>query len=147
MRELDAVDNGIIGVLEERGRASNRMISRILGVSEGTVRARVKRLQAEGLLKVIAVRSLEPFALAHLGVLVEPAHLKSVGMAIREMPESVFVATAIGKYDVVAMILAEERLALASVRDRIAALPGVRRLEATETVSSVKFVPNLRKIR
>ena len=147
MKELDDVDRGIIAVLEGRGRTSNRMISRALGVSEGTVRTRVKRLQSDGLLKVIAVRSLDPFVLAHLGVLVEPGHMRSVAGAIQEMPESVFVATAVGRYDIVAMIFAEERLALSLIRDRVAALPGVHRLESTETVQSVKFVPNLRKIR
>lgn len=147
MRELDDVDRRIIAVLEERGRTSNRMVSRMLGVSEGTVRTRVKRLQSEGLLRVIAVRSLDPFVLAHLGLRVEAGRLNDVAAAITELNESVFVSTAIGRYDVVAMVLVEERFALAAVRQRIGAMPGVRSVDSTETVDSVKFATNLRKIR
>src|SRR5206468_3122555 len=77
---LDGLDLSIIEILEHDGRTSNRKVSRSLGVSEGTVRTRIKRLQAEGLLRIIAVRNLSkgPFTLAHLGILVEPGHLRTV---------------------------------------------------------------------
>lgn len=147
---LDQLDLAIVELLERNGRRSNRSISRTLGVSEGTVRTRIKRLQSEGLLRIIAVRNLSrgPFALAHLGILVQPAELQAAADTIAAMPEVVFTAIAIGHYDIVAMCLAEGRGALAAVvHDRIANIPGVRRVESTETLHSVKFVPNLRKIR
>lgn len=149
-QRLDDLDLAIIRLLEENGRTSNRKVSRVMGVSEGTVRMRIRRLQADGLLRIIAVRNLSrgPFALAHLGVLVEPGCLRPVAEAIAAMPEVVFTAVAVGHYDIVAMCLAPGRGALAEVvQDRIATIPGIRRLESTETLRSVKFVPNLRKIR
>jgi DNA-binding Lrp family transcriptional regulator len=147
---LDALDLSIIQLLEENGRTSNRKVSRVLGVSEGTVRTRIKRLQADGLLRIIAVRNLSrgPFALAHLGILVEPGRLGAVAEEVAAMPEVVFTAIAVGHYDIVAMCLAPGRGALAEVvQDRIATIAGIRRVESTETLRSVKFVPNLRKIR
>jgi Lrp/AsnC family transcriptional regulator for asnA, asnC and gidA len=149
-QRLDSLDLSIIEVLERNGRTSNRSISRELGVSEGTVRSRIRRLQEEGLLRIIAVRNISAggYVSAHLGILVEAGRLREVAEAVAALPEAVFTAIAVGHYDVVAMLLAEGRGAVAAVvNDRIATLPGVRRVESTEAVASVKFVPNLRKLR
>jgi Lrp/AsnC family transcriptional regulator for asnA, asnC and gidA len=147
---LDQLDLAIVELLEERGRTSNRQIARSLGVSEGTIRARIKRLQAAGLLRIIAVRNLNygPFALAHLGILVEAGELRSVAAAVAGVPETVFAAIAVGHYDLVAMVMGNDRGHLAEIlNDRIACIPGINRIEATETLRSMKFLPNLRKMR
>jgi DNA-binding Lrp family transcriptional regulator len=147
---LDALDLSIIAVLEGHGRMSNRQISRELGVSEGTVRSRVRRLQSDGLLRIIAVRNLEraPYATAHLAIFATPGCVKETAEAVAAVPEVVFTAIAVGHCDIVAMCLAEGREALiAVINDRLRTIPGVVRIEATETIGSVKFSPNLRKIR
>jgi DNA-binding Lrp family transcriptional regulator len=147
---LDPLDLSIIAVLEGRGRMSNRQISRELGVSEGTVRSRVRRLQSDGLLRIIAVRNLEraPFTTAHLAIFARPGCVKETAEAIAAVPEVVFAAIAAGRCDIVAMCMAEGREALITViNDRLRTIPGVVRIEATETIGSVKFSPNLRKIR
>jgi len=41
---MDETDRSIVGILETNGRASNATIARRVGVSEGTVRRRLKRL-------------------------------------------------------------------------------------------------------
>ena len=51
---LDEVDRAILERLEEDGRASYRQIARDVGVSEGTVRSRVGRLQRSGVLRILA---------------------------------------------------------------------------------------------
>ena len=74
--------------------------------------------------------------------------MKEAAQAIAAVPEIVFAAIAVGRCDIVAMCLAEGREALIGViNDRLRAIPGVLRIEATETIGSVKFSPNLRKIR
>lgn len=147
---LDRLDLQVIALLEAKGRISNRQISRALSVSEGTVRTRVKRLQADGLLRIIAVRNLDAggHANAHLAIFVEPGRLREVAAAVAAVAGVVFTAVAVGQCDVVAMCVAESREAVAAiVNDGIATIAGVRRIEMTETVHSVKFVPNLRKLR
>lgn len=48
----DAVDRRIISVLNAEGRINNKEIAAKLGISEGTVRNRVRKLTDEGLLRV-----------------------------------------------------------------------------------------------
>ena len=47
--QLDAFDMQILKVLSEDARLSNRKIALALGVTEGTIRGRLKRLQEEEL--------------------------------------------------------------------------------------------------
>ncbi|MFM9125403.1 MAG: Lrp/AsnC family transcriptional regulator, partial [Actinomycetota bacterium] len=42
---LDATDEAILRALQEDGRRSYRSVARDVGVSEGTVRARVRKLE------------------------------------------------------------------------------------------------------
>ena len=51
---MDELDGKIIAMLERDGRASNARIARDVGVSEGTVRRRLKRLINEQIINVIA---------------------------------------------------------------------------------------------
>ncbi|HAJ00941.1 MAG TPA: Lrp/AsnC family transcriptional regulator, partial [Dehalococcoidia bacterium] len=52
---MDELDRRIISLLQMDGRASNAKIAREVGVSEGTVRRRLRRLIQEDVVKVIAV--------------------------------------------------------------------------------------------
>ena len=47
--QLDQLDRQLIDILAKDARVSNRKIAADLGVTEGTVRGRIKRLQQEGL--------------------------------------------------------------------------------------------------
>ncbi len=51
---LDATDERILEALQDDGRRSFRNIAREIGVSEGTVRTRVRRLEAAGALRFLA---------------------------------------------------------------------------------------------
>src|SRR5205823_12653835 len=57
---LDDLDRALIGVLIHDARQSWRRIAHRLHVSESTVRARVSRIEASGLLRVIA--QIDPVA-------------------------------------------------------------------------------------
>ena len=51
---MDELDRQIITILEKDGRAANATIAREVGVSEGTVRRRLKRLIGDEIIKVMA---------------------------------------------------------------------------------------------
>ena len=57
--ELDGIDHQIIGLLREDGRLPYRAIARELGLTEATVRARVKRLEESDTMRVVAVSDIE----------------------------------------------------------------------------------------
>ena len=51
----DAVDQHILSILEQNGRATNREIAESVGVSEGTVRNRIERLIRDDVLRIVGV--------------------------------------------------------------------------------------------
>jgi DNA-binding Lrp family transcriptional regulator len=55
--QLDDLDRQLIEVLARDARVSNRKIAGDLGVTEGTVRGRIKRLQQDGLISFTAITS------------------------------------------------------------------------------------------
>ena len=57
--EMNELDKKIINLLQVDGRASNAKIAREVGVSEGTVRRRLRRLIKDNVIHVIAVPNLE----------------------------------------------------------------------------------------
>ena len=61
---MDELDRRIISLLQMDGRASNAKIAREVGVSEGTVRRRLRRLIQEDVVKVVAVPNLEKLGYA-----------------------------------------------------------------------------------
>ena len=56
---LDATDQSIIDLLRSDGRMPYRSIARELGLTENTVRARVRRLEESNTMRVVAVTDIE----------------------------------------------------------------------------------------
>ncbi|MDP4916431.1 MAG: AsnC family transcriptional regulator, partial [Haliea sp.] len=57
--DLDETDHGIIDLLRADGRLPYRSIARELGLTEATVRARVRRLEESRTMRVVAVTDIE----------------------------------------------------------------------------------------
>ena len=55
---MDEMDRKIIRLLQGDGRGSNAKIAREVGVSEGTVRRRLRRLVQADVIKAVAVPNL-----------------------------------------------------------------------------------------
>ena len=78
---MDELDGKIIALLQQNGRASNARIARQVGVSEGTVRRRLKRLLQDGIARIIAVPSAEKLGFqtsALIGLQVDPDKIEVV---------------------------------------------------------------------
>ncbi|MHB1296354.1 MAG: response regulator [Anaerolineae bacterium] len=102
---MDETDRQIIAVLHENGRRSNVEVARELGVSEGTVRKRVDRLLASGLLKVVGV--VDPRAAGYatrvlIFLRVELVHLDRLAHLLSDRSEVVSVYCVTGEHDIVA---------------------------------------------
>lgn len=133
---MDDLDRKIIARLADDARASNREIAREFGLTEGTIRARLKRLREAKAIRVTAVTNVARLRnpmLAYLWIEVDSAeHMNEVAEALAKLKEITFVATMLGRSDVLAMTLVEggDDLArfLHSTIDRI---PGVHRVQYT----------------
>ena len=100
---MDELDRKIIALLQLDGRASNAKIAREVGVSEGTVRRRLRRLVQDDVVKVIAVPNLEKLGYATtalIGLQTGPGKSDSVAESIAALDEAHYVAITTGAYDV-----------------------------------------------
>ena len=139
---MDELDRKIIALLERNGRASNARIARDVGVSEGTVRRRLKRLISDKIINVTALpdpRKLGYESEALIGVQVDPDKIDSVARHISALDFTRFVAVTTGTYDVFAWVAVPNAEALGIfLREKVGAIPGVRRTETFVNLAVMK---------
>jgi Lrp/AsnC family transcriptional regulator for asnA, asnC and gidA len=130
---MDKLDTKIIELLQSDGRASNASIARHVGVSEGTVRRRLKRLVEEEYIQVVALPDASKLGYesqALVGIQVEPDKVDKVADCLYELSEISWVAVTTGSYDVFAWATLPSAEELGTfLRTRVGVIPGVRRTE------------------
>ncbi len=143
--ELDEIDTRIIDLLRSDGRLAYRAIARELDLTEATVRARIKRLEETDTMRVVAVTDIRAAGydmLLAIGVQVENRSPREVATDLSAFPEVFSVNAVVGTYDVEILVVAENPDRLAQLLDRLAALPGVRRLTPALAVDVLKNQPD-----
>lgn len=139
---VDELDREIIAILQSNGRASNARIARGIGVSEGTVRRRLKKLIADGVIEIIAVVDAERLGYdteALVGVQVDPDKVMDVAARLGELPESNWVAITTGTYDVFMWVTLQSADQLGTfLREKLGVVSGVRRTETFVRLSLPK---------
>jgi Lrp/AsnC family transcriptional regulator for asnA, asnC and gidA len=130
---MDELDTRIIEILQNDGRASNAGIARTVGVSEGTVRRRLKRLIQGEYIRVVAVT--DPAKMGYvseglIGLQADLDKIDSVADELAKLEETSWVTITTGAYDIFAWATLESAEALGIfLRTRVATIPGVRRTE------------------
>jgi Lrp/AsnC family transcriptional regulator for asnA, asnC and gidA len=142
-RKLDAVDKSIVSWLAKDARISNRHIAEELGVTEGTVRGRIKRMEQEKQIRITAVTNIDRFSdavLAYIWIEVERSgQTRAVADALAQIPELGFVGVMLGRSDILAITMVRNTEHLAEfVHKRISPIAGVRRTESTLGVNFIK---------
>ena len=144
--ELDDTDNAIIELLRADGRMSYRAMARELGLTENTVRARVRRLEDSDTMRVVAVTDIEAAGygmLLAIGVQVESRSPEEVARELAKMIEVFSVNVVVGTHDVEILVVAQDQSALDElINRRLAGVPGVRRLTPALAVDVLKNQPD-----
>ncbi len=140
---LDGVDRRIVEHLGEDARTSNRQIADEIGVTEGTVRSRIKRMQEERQIRITAVTNIDRYrgaAIAYVWVAVERSELApAVARQMAAMKEFGFVGLMMGRYDILGITMVRNTEHLARfVHKHVASLAGVRGTESSLGVNFVK---------
>lgn len=140
---LDDLDHQLIAILAQDARVSNRSIATDLGVNEGTVRGRIKRLQQDKLIAFTALTSLKlekATNIAFLAVQADVGHVRQIARDIAHIPLVQSVMTMLGSFNIMATCLYDDLDNLhAMASGRILTMPGVHHVETSLAVRTVKF--------
>jgi len=142
-RLLDDIDKAIVERLSRDARTSNRKIAHEMGVTEGTVRARIKRMEEEKLIRITAVTNIDRFrdaALAYIWIEVERSHqAQAVAEALSGVSELGFVGVMLGRSDILAITMVRNTEHLAEfIHNKISGVEGVRSTQSTLGVNFIK---------
>jgi DNA-binding Lrp family transcriptional regulator len=124
---MDDVDRKIMAILRENARESFTDIAGRVGTSEGTVRARIKRLMDEGTIRKFTVRTAGSNVKALIEVAVtNNVHTADIATKIRTWDgvESVWEVT--GENDIVVVADCPNTSDLNGIIDKIREIPGTQ---------------------
>lgn len=131
---LDQLDREIISFLQYDGRMPFTQIASQLGITEGTVRRRVKQLTENGIMQVVAI--VQPHELgweeaAMIGISVEAKLITAVAEEIAKLPEVAYLFQAAGEFDLVAEVFCRDREHFVSfLNNKLQQIPGVERTQS-----------------
>ncbi len=140
MRSPDKTDRAIIAHLQYDGRTPFTEIAAALGISEGTVRRRVKRLRESGLLQIVGIA--EPQFLgwntaAMIGITAQAGQVDAVANTIARFSEVSYLFMASGAFDLFAEVFCRDMEHFVEfLNQKLQQVPGVQR---TETFTILKM--------
>lgn len=147
---LDELDHRIIEAFSREARISNRLVASELGVTEGTIRTRLRRLQNDGMIQFTVVTDFRMAGspnLVLMGITAEPLSVPNLAAQLSLMPEIGSVVMMLGRYSLLATglftsIEAADRL----IRSKIRPLEGVQDVDVSWSISTPKYDARLARI-
>jgi len=129
----DPLDWKIINILSQKYKP-NSTVAKKLGVTEGTIRQRLKRLQNGGVLKIRALR--DPSILEHqqlaivAATLMDAKYLDKKAQEISELENVLSVSIVSGRYDFLIEVLVESNMGLVSfLTEKLSTIEGISKTE------------------
>jgi Lrp/AsnC family transcriptional regulator, regulator for asnA, asnC and gidA len=150
-RLLDETDRLLIAALRSDARQSHQSIASELGVSEGTVRSRLKRLEADGTVRVTTIQNIDKFgevAFAYLWITCDRTRLRAIATTLAKDPLVGFVASILGRADLLSIVYQRRPADLVRfVDDVVKTLPGVVDVRTEPILRLVKNDPRWGLVR
>ena len=135
LARIDDLDRQLIRLLRQDGRAGNRVLGLALGVSEGTVRSRIRRLTETDVMRVLAITDIEAmgnefFVMSCFQV--EGRPVKEVARDLAALPSAVGVSIVSGRYDIVGSFTARDKRHLVClISEEFGAIAGLAKVESS----------------
>lgn len=141
--ELNDLDQRILKRLSVDARVSNREIARELGVTEGTIRTRLKRLTDENAIQVVAITNYDHMAdplVAYLWIDIDANYpVQPVIDALVAEPQITYVTSLLGRADLMAITWVRDSSQLVDyLHNRIDTIPGIARIHYELTHKLIK---------
>lgn len=139
---VDDKDLEIIRELQTDARASNRAIAGRLGVSEGAVRTRIRRMEQEKMIRIQAVSDIVAFgitAYAYVGISAEPGKVDAVAKQLMGLGAVAAIMKTAGEFELLMLVATGTREELVDlVLNRLGRMRGIRRTETFEAFGTFK---------
>lgn len=129
---LDDLDRKLLGLLARDGRQAHTSLAESLGVSAGTIKTRMDKLQNDEVLRIVAL--CNPLTLGHqslrLMITVRDLTPRAVARLLKELTMINHVALCAGAQDIYLEATCKDTEQLVDLLDEIRAMPGIARIEA-----------------
>ena len=139
---IDELDLKIIIELQRDGRQTNIELARKLGVVEGTIRKRVKSLQDNNYMRIVAVphlRELGYKCVSTIAMQVQLKMLRKVAEALAEKSNVGYLAFITGRYDLLAVVMTPSSDDISTfIEKEITPIPGILRTETFVNLDVIK---------
>jgi Lrp/AsnC family transcriptional regulator for asnA, asnC and gidA len=125
---LDELDLRIIVELQDDGRRAFRDISRALDTPEATIRTRVKKLQDQGVLQILAFTDPSKLGSAKLALIfakVDPHAHEHVVAHLHGWNEVSYLSTTLGAFDLCVQVLCRDEDHLWKIQQKIRGVAGI----------------------
>jgi Lrp/AsnC family leucine-responsive transcriptional regulator len=147
---MDDLDLKILQRLQRNGRARNADLAREFGVAPSTMLERIRRLEKQGVVKgyqaVIDLKRLDLTVQGFISVtlnLHNVEHIRRLEDAIQSVPYVLACYHLTGRFDYMLRVAARDLNHLGElIKERIATIPGIGKLETFLVLSEVKSEEN-----
>lgn len=139
---IDRIDKQIINELQIDGRRSYTDLAEILGLSEGTIRKRLKKMKKDNVIKISA--SVNPSKLglnfiSLMAIQVQMIGLQQVADMLAGNPHVYYLAFVTGRYDLVALMILRTPEELSKfIKEEISKIPSIVRTETLVNLEIIK---------
>ena len=150
--ELDATDRALLVLLSNDARVSHRSLARSLGIAQGTVTNRIRRMEEQGVIQGYSV-TLDPVHLGWsltimAGLRIEKGRMIDVQQKISADPRVFAVYDVTGDWDSIVLARVQDRADLDNLTKTVFTLDGVSRSYTHVVLNTVKeqAFPSLQKM-
>jgi Lrp/AsnC family transcriptional regulator for asnA, asnC and gidA len=127
---LDETDRTIISYLQYDGRMPYTQIASELGLTEGGIRRRVKKMIDEGMLQIVGIVQPNNLGLdeaSMIGVTVEGRPIDDVAADVANLTEVTYLFQAAGEFDLFVEVYCQDRQHFVNfLNNKLQRIPGVR---------------------
>ena len=151
MATIDPIDEKLIKLLQFDARQSSEVLAKQLIVSPTTVRSRIRKLLANGTIRIVAVtdpRMWGPYLFAFLAINVEINELDSVVEALSNLKEVVNILITTGRFDIMTLVRTASVEDLSHfMRNDVAKIKGIKSIEIMIYMEGIKTKEHIKLLR
>lgn len=139
---IDKFDRKLIEELQQDGRESYTELAGKLGVTEGTVRKRIRNLVDRGIMKIVAVPNVSELGyklMSVIGMQVTMVDLRKVADNLAKKANVCHLAFVAGRFDLMTLVVSRSHKELSDfIEKEISTIPGVTRTETFVNLDVIK---------